>query len=117
MPDPMPKEKWKADGEDAALLFILFSEQIFHPDDFSPAGMYRHELLHPIFGRYDNRRFSRYAMTQANRSKNYKEYGTGLTKNFKMRIQKLRKTRQNFWTNLDHGVGNTYLMMTRRDTR
>jgi hypothetical protein len=35
MPDPrMPKEKWKADGEDAAPLFILFSEQIFHPDDF-----------------------------------------------------------------------------------
>jgi hypothetical protein len=91
MPDPMPKEKWKADGEDAALLFILFSEQTFHPDDFSPAGMYRHELLHPIFGRYDNRRFSRYAMTQANRSKNYKEYGTGLTKNFKMRIQKVKK--------------------------
>jgi hypothetical protein len=53
----LAQKKWSPDGEDAGLLFCLFMDRVFHPDSHSPAAIYRHNLLHPIFGHYEMKNF------------------------------------------------------------
>ena len=84
------KQPWKAESEEAALLFNLFQERVFHPDSYSAAGIYRNEDLSPIFGKFDNKNFARYCQTQANRVNRHEKYGTGLSLNFKRLVKKVR---------------------------
>ena len=61
---PQKKQAWKAESEEAALLFNLFQERVFHPDSYSAAGIYRNEDLNPIFGKFDSKNFGRYCQFQ-----------------------------------------------------
>jgi hypothetical protein len=88
---PQKKQAWKAESEEAALLFNLFQERAFHPDSYSAAGIYRNEDLNPIFGKFDSKNFGRYCQTQANRVNRHEKYGTGLSLNFKRLVKKVRE--------------------------
>jgi hypothetical protein len=88
---PQKKQAWKAESEEAALLFNLFQERVFHPDSYSAAGIYRNEDLNPIFGKFDSKNFGRYCQTQANRVNRHEKYGTGLSLNFKRLVKKVRE--------------------------
>lgn len=84
------KEAWKSDSIDGALLYILFQDQIEHPDSFAAASIFHHPLL-PYKGKYDGRNFRGYCQTAANKFKKFREFGTGLTDSFRKHIVEARE--------------------------
>lgn len=85
--------KWKTNGELAALLFILFDDEIFDLSNYDAKTIHRHDELKSLFGNFKLKSFEGYCKTQAGHVSQYRQTGTLRPIKF---IDTIRDTRKKY---------------------